>query len=94
MPEPTLWGSEFRINPAMVGDQSGAQVVALKDGSFAGVWFSLLNGNLVLQGQVYDAAGTPQSGVFTVNTTPIAFAHARSASLTVLEDGGRHSRVK
>jgi hypothetical protein len=87
MPTPTLWGSEFRINPAAPGNQDSAQVVALKDGTFAAVWFSLVNGVLALQGQVYDAIGTPKSNVFAVNTTVIALAHSRSASITVLEDG-------
>jgi Ca2+-binding RTX toxin-like protein len=87
MPAPVLWGSEFRINPPSAGYQEDAQLIALKDGSFAAVWYSNVAGQLALHGQVYDTVGTPMSGVFVVNTTPIALNLGSSASLTVLEDG-------
>lgn len=60
-------GAEFRVNSFITGDQGLPSVGPMNDGGFVVAWTSVgQNGDI--QGQRYDASGTPVGGEFRINT--------------------------
>ena len=59
MTVPSRYGSEFRVNTTITGNQDSASIAALSNGTFVVVWEddSYLGDNLVKQ-QIYHADGS------------------------------------
>lgn len=60
------WDSEKLINSTASGNQTTPQITALSTGGFVAVWESGNPGSQSGKGQIFDAAGNPVGGEFTV----------------------------
>src|SRR4051812_33206736 len=90
MTTPAKWGTEFRVNSNIDGDQSSGVVKALADGRFVVVWNDD-SGTLgdasgdALHAQIFNADGSKSGAEFLVNTTTMD--NQEDATITALADG-------
>src|SRR5437867_462885 len=62
-------GAEFRVNSYTTGSQSGPAVASDANGNFVVVWTDVRDGSIIgLEGQRFNAAGTPLGSDFQVNS--------------------------
>ncbi|WP_419905425.1 VCBS domain-containing protein [Kiloniella sp.] len=82
----TKQDNQFQINTIIYGQENGAEVIGLQNGGWLVTWKSgnVINGNVDVYGQVYNADGTRQGEGFQVNS----YVGAGDPDITVLADGG------
>jgi hypothetical protein len=74
--EGTPIGPEFQVNTDRAGDQYHPHLAVADDGTFAVTWTTSNDGaGTGIQARIFHADGSPQTGVFPVNTTTVGDQH-------------------
>ena len=74
----TPLGNDFLVNTYTTGFQDSSQVVRAADGSFTVVWQDSVRDAIVARR--FDNTGTPTSGEFFVNTSPVQLPDVKAAA--------------
>lgn len=82
-PDGSRVGSEFQVNRYTTGEQKNATVAIDADGDFVVTWSSFAQdgSNFGVYARLYNAAGTPRTGEFRVNSTSEGYQRLSTVSM-------------